>query len=268
MPAIQPARLKHQTVELADKYADSKAFVRGVHALFEYYANRSYRPGLAGEPQPLLPAYHAPKPVLRQVVLELSPFIELDHLAVLDLAEALWGEAQLECKLLAASILGKIPAEPPEKILERVRSWVKPGTDDRVLDALVGEGMNRLREESLGAYLEQTEAWLAAGEILDSRLGLKALFYLLNGKGFENLPFLFRLLAPIVRAAPFKLREDLVKVIGSLARRYPNETSFFFRENLKIQTDNPGTGWVIRNSIGFFPPENQASLRAALRENL
>jgi hypothetical protein len=267
MPAIQLARLKHQTVELAEKYSDPKAFVHGVHELMEYYADRAFRPGLAGEPQPLLPTYHVPKPVLRQVILELSPFLDSDRQAILALAEALWGEAHLECKLLAASILGKIPPEPPEEILERVGSWATLRSDDRVLDALVGEGLARLRDEKPGAYLQQIETWLAAGGVFEHRLGLKALFYLLGAQSFENLPFLFRLLGPIVREASLKLRDDLLSVVALLARRYPNETSFFLRESLKIQSDNPGTGWVIRNSIRWFPPDNQASLRAALREN-
>jgi hypothetical protein len=267
MPAIQLARLKHQTVELAEKYSDPKAFVRGVHELMEYYADRAFRPGLAGEPQPLLPAYHVPKPVLRQVILELSPFIDSDRQSILILAEALWREAQLECKLLAASILGSVPPEPPEEILERVGRWVTSGLDDRVLDALIKEGMIRLLDEKPEAYLQQIENWLTAGGVLESRLGLKGLFSLLHARGFENLPFLFRLLGPIVREAPFKLRDDLLDVFGLLAKRYPNETSFFLRESLKVQSENPGTGWVIRNSLRSFPSENQASLRAALREN-
>jgi len=42
--------------------------------------------------------------------------------------------------------------------------------------------------------------------------------------------------------------------------------AYFLRQNLTIKQDNPGTTWLTRNSLDYFPAEVRASLRAALRD--
>lgn len=268
MPAVQLARLRIQAAKLAEKFYEPRSFVRGFHDLCDIYAERTRRPGQTGEPPPLLTAYKVPAPVLRQVLKELSLFIAQDGEAALQLADALWAEPYLEFRMLAASILGIVSLDPPERIIERFGTWVNPGTDDRLVSVLVEEGLGRLRGEAPTRYLEEIKSWLGTEEIFSQRLGLRALWSLVRSQEFDDLPLAMRLLAPLVRSAPHRLRPDIMDVIQILAERSPRETAYFLRQNLSVKTDNPGTAQVIRNSLRYFPPEDQASLRQAVREEI
>lgn len=265
MPAIQLAKLKIETVHLAEKFYQPSKFVRDLHALCDHYAERTRRPGRAGEPPPLLSTYKVPAPVMRQVVKELSPCVEVDDTAAIVLADALWEEPYLEFRLLASSILGMVEPLPAERLMGRLNAWVDANTDDRLLTALMEVGLARLREEQTDIYMERIRIWLGSEAIFPQRLGLRALLYLSKSPNFENMPAVMRLIAPLVRSTPARLRPDIVDVIQVLARRSPNEAAYFLRQNLEVKTDNPGTAWVIRRSLNCFPIEIQASLRQAMR---
>src|SRR5512145_962522 len=111
MPAIQLARLKLQAVELAASFRQPAVFARKLDDLCEFYANRTYRPGVSGESHPsLLKSYNIPAPVLREVQHELTPLAYAEPQATLALCQSLWEEPILEHRLLAAGILGQLPA--------------------------------------------------------------------------------------------------------------------------------------------------------------
>jgi hypothetical protein len=266
MPAIQLARLKIQAVQLAERFSDPGAFGRALHDLLDFYADRTYRPGQAGEPPPLLTAYIVPQPVIRQILKELAPYAGQDRPAALALCDALWAEPVYEFRLLAASLLGLVTVEPREEILARVVAWANPSTELRLLRALLTAGLARFRRERPEAYLLQVEAWLRAEETYLQHLGLQALVALLSDGEFDNLPAVFRLLTPLARSAPAGLRPDLLEVIQRLAGRSPQETAFFLRQNLAPKAEHPGAAWLARQSLAAFPPELESGLRAALRE--
>ncbi len=267
MPAIQLARLKIQSANLAKSFADPQAFVGGLHELLDFYADRTRRPGQAGEPPPLLFAYNVPVQVLRQILRELSPYTADNNQAGLTLCDALWAEPYFEFRLLAASLLGEIKPSVPDAHLERVDKWTTSQTEDRLMNVLVKDGLNPLRHNYPDQYLKQVEIWLQSVEIHSQKLGLRALTTLIATQDFENLPALYRILAPQVRTAPAQLKPDLLDTIKALAQRFPNEAAFFLRQNLAIKTDNLGTAWLIRNSLRYFPEDTQISLKAALRQD-
>jgi hypothetical protein len=125
-----------------------------------------------------------------------------------------------------------------------------------------------VRAEDTALYLDLIKSWLESREVFSQRLGLRALLFLLKSSSFENMPLAMRLLAPVVRAAPSRLKPDLLDLIQALAQRSPRETAFFLRQNLAVKNDNPGTPWLIRNSLRYFPLEMQSSLRQALRNEM
>jgi len=268
MPAIQLARLKIQTAELVTHFDDPTTFVRRLHDLLDFYSDRTRKPGQAGEPPPLIKPYHVPRPVLRQVRNDLVPHIAVDKEAALVLCDTLWGESYLEFRLLAADLLGLIPADSPDEILERINTWAIPGTEDRLLDALVDQGLTQVRKGSPERYIIQLEEWLTAEVDFLRRIGLKAISITVSDRDFENLPRLFRLLAPLVRSTPSQLRSDLLDVMRVLAMRSPNESAFFLRQNLTVMIDDDSTAWLIRKSVRYFPEEVQKSLKTALRKEI
>ena len=266
MPAIQPARLKIQAAQLAEKFTDPPAFSLRLNELIEFYADRTYRPGQDSDPQPLLKAFNVPTPVLRQVSKELSKPSAANREAALALCDALWLKPVLEFRLLAAMILGQVAVQPMEDILGRVNAWAIPSTESRLIQALIADGLISVRLDWPDQYLHQIEIWLSSGKLFYSQLGLQALLPLLEMVEFDNLPAGMRMITPLVRAAPQSLRPDLLQVIQRLAARSPKETAFFLRQNLIIKEDNPGTAWLTRQSLAYFPADTRAVLRAALKE--
>lgn len=268
MPAIQLARLKIQSAELVSHFYDPAAFLRALHDLLEFYADRTRKPGQSGKPPPLIKSYNVPRPVLRQVKTDLSPYVVTDKDPAFTLCDTLWAEPYLESRLLAIDLLGMIPPDPPDEILERVNLWATSKIEDRLLNALVDEGLKAVSKNNPELILSQVEEWLTSEGDLSRRMGMKAISMMLEDRDFENLPKLFRLLAPLIRVSPSQLRPDLLDVMQSLAKVSPNETAFFLRQNLSVVDDNTSTAWLIRNSVQYFPAEIQTSLRTALREGV
>lgn len=267
MPAIQPARLKHQAAELALTFDQPATFVRGLEDLCEFYANRAYRPGVSGESRPsLLQAYNVPAPVLRQVQLEVLPLASNSPEAGLTLCQALWAKPILEHRLLAAGILGGLPVTPPAPILACLRSWIESAPEEQMLNALLQHGAAQLRQHRPEALLELAESWLNRSQVLNLQAGLRLLQSLADDPAFENLPAIFTRIAPLSRVQPSAVRPDMVKLIRTLLRRSPSETAYFLRDNLQA-ANNPDTPWLIRQVVDDFPPNLQTSLRQGIRKS-
>jgi hypothetical protein len=267
MPAIQLPRLKIQAAKLAEQFADPVVFCRGLHNLLDFYASRAYHPGQAGDPPPLMAAYHVPPPVLREVIKDLTPFALSAPESAFALSDALWSELYLEFRLLAVSLLGLLSPHPPDPVILRVRTWAEPRTEARLIRALINTGLTQIRREYPVRYLQLAEAWLTSPEQFSQKLGLQALVPLLDLQEFQDIPLIIKMLTPLVRTAPFPLRPDLIDVIAGLAKRSPQETAYFLRQNLAVKSENPVTAWLIRQSLHSFPVEIQTSLRTALHES-
>jgi DNA alkylation repair enzyme len=264
MPAIQPARLKRQAAELADKFDQPAAFVRALHNLLSQYADHTHRPGQAGEPPALLDSYNCPPPVMRQVWQVLLPLISLRPEAAFGLCDALWAEPNLDLRLLAAQLLGQLPVQPPEPVLERLQSWVRSTAEERLLDGLLHQGLMRLQQDAPERLLELVTIWLASSELPTQQTGLRALLLLITETSTENLPTIFRLLTPFLRIAPSRLRPNILTALTALAQRSPYESAYILRQNLTAP-DNPDTAWLIRQVLDEFPEETKAGLRAAMK---
>jgi hypothetical protein len=255
MPAIQPARLKKQTSELTAKFRQPALFVRELHALLNLYSDHTYRAGQTGEPFPLLGSYNTPTPVMRQVWHDLTPMIRQYPDDVLPLCDALWAESYYDLKLLSSRLLGQVPVDPSDEVINR---------DNLILDGLLEYGLTRLQQDSPGILLELVSSWLTTSDYLSKMAGMRALLPLIKGLGAENLPAIFRMLVPFIRVAPSRLRPDIIAVLTSLAHYSPAETAFFLRQNLSAP-DNPDTAWLIRQVLTEFPMETQGGLRAAMK---
>lgn len=265
MPAIQPARLRQQAALLVEQFDQPDAFIRSLHHLLDFYADRTHHPGQAGEPPPLLSAYNVRPPVLRQVLLELTPLAQENPDAALRLCDALWAQPYLEMHLLSAGLLGQLPIEPPVAVMDRVQAWAEQEKDARLITILFDQGMGRLRKESPQLVLQRVEKWLADTEPFIQQLGLRVLLPLAEDPDYQNLPVIFHLIYPLARSIPSGLRPELLDVLAALARRSPQETAYFLRQTwLAIQS--PDTAWLIRQSLPAFPTNIQESLRRALRE--
>lgn len=264
MPAIQPARLKKQVTDLAARFDQPAIFVRELHALLDLYTDYTHRSGQSGEPAPLKGAYNTPPPVMRQVWHELIRVIKSQPEKILPLCDALWVEDNHDLQLLAARLLGQVPLNPPDAVLERLHAWVRSGLDKRLLDGLLAHGLEQFKHQSSGQLMDLISTWLISSDLSLQQAGLRALVPMIGTPGTENLPAIFRQLTPYVRIAPSRLRHDILAVVSALARSSPSETAYFLRQNLTAP-DNPDSAWLTRQVLNEFPHETKVGLRAAVK---
>jgi len=265
MPAIDLSRLKTQAAHLTERFGDAQAFVRELHEVLDFYTNRTIRTSQIVQ-RLSLPTYRTPKPVLRQIELELEPLAEAHPLEALALTEALWNTKSLETHLLSASLLGMIPPAQAMPGLTRLPSWLSQSTDEIIRKALLNEALERLRRENPEALFLLLEDWLKSPRSALQIWGLRALIPLLNQPEFENLPAVFRILRPTLERASPSTQLDLQACLEALARVSLTETLFVLRELLRNGRAHPMMLRTLRRMLPALSPALQSGLREALRE--
>ena len=261
MPAIDLARLKKQTAQLADLFDQPALFLREHREVLDFYVNRSLRSqGVA--PSSVLPTYRTPVVVLRQIETELGPVAERQPIQALELADALWDEGWLETRLLAAFLLGRIPPQE-ERLLARLTAWTQAVRDPSVRAALLTTSLTRLRRETPDLFLVLVKEWLHPARQRMWSNGIQALVPLISSPDFDNLPPIFEIIEPIIRAAPATLQFDLQELIIMLYEESPDETTYFIQQILK-STKSPMLAVALRRMSPEFPVELQSSLREML----
>ena len=265
MPAIQPARLKQQASLLAQHFDDPDAFVRSLHYLLEYYADRARRPGQSGTPSPLIKSFNIRPPVLKQLTQELTPLVQDFPEQGLALCDCLWNEPYLEFRILAANLLGGIPPELSEIIVGRVQVWLANDLDSILIDSLLIQSLSGLRGQEPAAYLNLIKEWINSDKDFYNQMGLRALLPLIKDPSFENLPIFYKLIQHLARSSSPAVKPDLLDVISALAVNSPSETAYFLRHTLNTPQATD-TAWIIRQVLHVFPPEIAKNLRTMLRE--
>jgi hypothetical protein len=260
MPAIQLARLKLQAGRLRDVFSQPAAFARALRQVLESYADYTHRPGQSGEPPPIIHTYNVPAPVLRLILQEISPLARAEPAQAEALMDTLWEQENLECRMLAASLLGMAPVSPAGPVIERLEKWL-PQAEERLVETLLDKGLARLRREDRAHFTGLVREWITSAGAQQQQLGLRALVYPIKEGSFEDLPVLFHMITPLVRSSSSTMRPSLVRLLAALARRSPRETAYLLKENL----DFPGAPWLARHVIQEFPPEVQETLRDSLR---
>src|SRR5215216_31175 len=263
MPAIDLARLKKQTVKLADLFDHPSDFLREHRDILDHYVNRSLRSqGVA--PSSVLPTYRTPTAVLRQIETELGPIAENRPVQALELADALWDEGWLETRLLAAFLLGRIPPQE-ERLLARLTAWTQAVRDPDVRAALLTTSLTRLRRETPGLFLVLVKEWLHPARQRMWSNGVQALVPLISSPDFDNLPPIFEIVEPIIKAAPGTLQFDLQELITVLYEASPEETIYFLQQILK-ESKSPLPAVALRRMSPELPLELQSNLREMLRK--
>lgn len=261
MPAIDLARLKKQTAQLADLFDQPNIFLREHREILDFYVNHSLRSqGVA--PSSVLPTYRTPTVVLRQIENELGPVAERQPIQALELADALWDEGWLETRLLAAFLLGRIPPQE-ERLLARLTAWTQAVRDPSVRAALLTTSLTRLRKETPDLFLILVKEWLHPARQRMWSNGIQALVPLISSPDFDNLPPIFEIIEPIIRAAPATLQFDLQELIIMLYEASPDETTYFIQQILK-STKSPLLAVALRRMSPEFPAELQSDLREML----
>jgi len=263
MPAIDLARLKTQAARLAEKFDQPEAFIAGLKLLLDVYTNRTIRASQVVQ-RYSIPTYNTPRPVLRQIEIELTPLAAVHPLEAIALTKALWAAGNLESRLLAASLLGCIPSAQAIPALSSLPDWLSRSTDREVHAALLSDALARVRRENPSTFFLILENWLASPRPSFQIWGMQALIPLLRDPHFENLPAVFRIVLPAIRAAGPMTQIDLQACIAALERVSLTETLAFLREILHDQP-SPVLLRTIRRILPGLSPELQSALKEILR---
>jgi hypothetical protein len=202
--------------------------------------------------------------VLRQIEKEIGPAAEKQPILALELADALWDEGWLETKLLAAFLLGRIPPQE-ERLLARLTAWTQAVRDPEVRAALLTTSLTRLRRETPDLFLVLVREWLHPARQRMWSNGVQALVPLISSPGFDNLPPIFEIVEPILKASPATLQYDLQELILRLYEASPDETTYFLQQILK-GTKSPLPAIALRRMSPELPDELQSSLREMIRQ--
>ncbi len=265
MPAIDLARLKKQTAQLADLFDQPAAFLRELREILEHYVNRTLR-SLGVAPSSVLPTYRTPVVVLRQIETELGPIAEKNPIQALELADALWDEGWLETRLLAAFLLGRIPPQE-ERLLARLTAWTQAVRDPNVRAALLTTSLTRLRKETPNLFLVLVKEWLHPARKKMWSNGIQALVPLITSPEFDNLPPIFEILGPILKASPAALQFDIQELLTALYKEASDETLYFIQQTLK-STKSELPAIALRRMLPDLPQDLQTHLRELLRKEI
>ena len=265
MPAIDLARLKKQTAQLADLFDQPTSFLREHREILDHYVNRTLRSqGVA--PSSVLPTYRTPTVVMRQIENELGPLAAQRPIQALELADALWDEGWLETRLLAAFLLGRIPPQE-ERLLARLTAWTQAVRDPSVRAALLTTSLTRLRKETPDLFLILVKEWLYPSRKKMWSNGIQALVPLISASEFDNLPPIFEIVDPILKASPAGLQFDIRELLATLYNKSPDETLYFIQQVLK-STKSELPGITLRRMLPDLPADFQTNLREILRHTV
>lgn len=262
MPAISPARLKRDAANLFSRLGDPQAFDRALEDLFEFYADRTYRPSRSGKPAPLLPAYHVPKPVLRELNLGLTSYAAEAPEAALKLAGRMWSHGMYEYMLLAVQIVAALPNEYSEAGVRLLRSWIHATSDESLLEAIFQVCAVKAPAQTLeyaGVLLESE----VPGEAASALIGLTALA---KDSDEALLPGVYKLLGRILENPDLEKSVRTHSLVRALAVRSPAETAYFLRQYYLVSM-RPQVGRMLRQSLPLFPEPLRGDLRKVLREH-
>src|SRR5215510_6036939 len=265
MPAIDLARLKKQTAQLADLFDQPDAFLREHREILDHYVNRTLR-SLGVAPSSVLPTYRTPTVVLRQIETELGPIVEKQPIQALELADALWDEGWLETRLLSAFILGRIPPQE-ERLLARLTAWTQAVRDPSVRAALLTTSLTRLRRETPDLFLILVKEWLYPTRKRMWSNGIQALVPLISASDFDNLPPIFEIVGPILKASPAGLQFDIRELLVTLYNKSPDETLYFIQQVLK-STKSEIPAIALRRMLPELPLDFQTNLHEILRDHV
>jgi len=265
MPAVDPARLRFQITNLIETFNSPPVFHRQLSDLFSFYANRTLRFGNSAQPEPNIPAYKLPHPVIRQLELDLKPLINSAPQSALNLADELWNDSYFEVKQIAVFILGTVPVETPQPIRHRIDEWLTPKLDRALSSYLLSTGTLHLQLVFPEAWETFVQSLLNQGSPKMIGLGLKALAEGVNNPTFTNLPAIFRLVSPFIREPQPEFMKDLAHLIESLIKNSPMETAYFLKQTLSV-SDSPLTKRLVKQNLSLLPENIRHDLRLRLRK--
>lgn len=269
MPAVYLEKLKLQSANLAGKFSQPEEFLRDLLELFDYYSNRTFRAGnntLAGR---LLASYHLPERVLWQIERDMESQVKsYPQDDSLRLVNQLWKGESLEEKKLAVFLLGRMSVDPYQPVLDTYQRWFMEEDDPTIRNALVADGLFRLRREALPVWSDLIRGWITDQNGMNQGHGYLALAEYLHETGDQNVPVILNIIRPSLLEIPATHHPEMLGLMQKLLQVSPIETIFMLQE--EIQSSNPRSvkhKRILRKIAQIIPVEHQNEIKLAFLEH-
>jgi len=265
MPAVDLPRIKRQIHDLMDYFHAPAAFRREINHLFFNYAHHALNFSDYSKRKPLIPSYHLPAPLVRQLEIDLKPIINQYSQAALALADELWQDSYIEVQKTAIFILNAALSDNPAPIRERLETWLTPEMDNDLAAYLITQGTKNLSTSFPKAWEKMVDVWLDQKQPKMTAFGLQAVIESVKNPNYSNLPNIFRLVSPFIQEPQSIFRHELELLITALAERSPTETGFFILQILALSSSKL-TRRLVKNCLPAFSQTIQQELQLILTD--
>ena len=106
-------------------------------------------------------SFHTSQVVLSQVELGLYRWAQETPAKALELADILWKDSKAELRLLAAYLLGAIPIQYEDYVIERIKDWAEGEDNKFYLLTLFHNGTTIIRQRNPQPWVETIHGWLS-----------------------------------------------------------------------------------------------------------
>ncbi len=265
MPAVNLLQLRVELNDLLWNFTDPPAFRRTLLDLLEKFAYTAYRSESKARAVSTRPQLQVSLILLREMDLVLIPAIREQPQAALAICDLLWNDENMDVCLIASRMLGEIPIEHADLVLDRAGEWALAGVRHMTARTLLRNASALIMRHDPEILLRKVRRWYVDPREEQNFLCLEGMAILVEDRSFENLPAIFTLLEALMGEAAIDTQNALEELFLVLYKRTPNETVYVIRQCLN---DNPNVTAqrVIRRVIPSFDPKVQKSLQDALRE--
>jgi hypothetical protein len=261
MPAAELSRLQAQISAISTQFGEPRIFLRSLLTLMELYSDQHYKPGNLSRLHHLIPEYRLPALVIQQLTYNLSSLTADYPIPAMQIMDALWQEKHFEARLMAAVMLGYLPAQTIKPMMDRINNWVNPGEDKDLITALLNSANRFFAAERIEVWLNQINHWLGLDNEALTKIGLRALQVVLIDPKFVNSQNIFPLLEPVIIHPVFSLQKELLTLIELLVNHSEMETTAFLHSIL-TKTNDAEVIRFVRRCLPLLQPDSQASLKS------
>ena len=127
MPAVNLLQLRVELNDLLWNFTDPPAFRKTLLNLLEKFAYTAYRSESKARAVSTRPQLQVSLILLREMDLMLIPAIREQPHAALAICDLLWNDENIDVCLIASRMLGEIPLEHADLVLERAGDWALSG---------------------------------------------------------------------------------------------------------------------------------------------
>ncbi len=250
--------------DLLWNFTDPPAFRRTLLDLLEKFAYTAYRSESKTQSVSTRPQLQVSVILLREMDLVLIPAIREQPQAALAICDLLWNDENMDVCLIASRMLGEIPIEHADLVLDRAGEWALQGVRHMTVRTLLKNASSLIMRHDPEILLRKVRRWYVDPREEQNFLCLEGMAILVDDNSFENLPAIFTLVEALMGEANMATQRSLEELFLVLYRRTPNETVYVIRQCLKNEP-NPTARRVIRHVIPEFDEKVRKSLQDELR---